>query len=58
MQKLEESQEPKTTGELPEYADVHVKVDAVAQTLHKNGERQLAAVQDSPASISSKTTIQ
>ena len=31
---------------------------AVAQTLHKPGERPLAVVQDSPASISSKTTVQ
>jgi hypothetical protein len=31
---------------------------AVAQTLHKPGERPLAVVQGTPATISSKTTVQ
>ena len=31
---------------------------AVAQTLHKNAERPLAVVQDAPAAVSPKTTVQ
>jgi hypothetical protein len=58
MQKLEESRAPKATREQPASRDVHEKADAVAQTLHKNGERPLAVVQDSPATINSNTTVQ
>jgi hypothetical protein len=58
MQKLEESRAPKATREQPESRDVHEKADAVAQTLHKNSGCPLAVVQDSPAPINSKTTVQ
>ena len=58
MQKLEESRAPKATREQLDGADVHAKADAVAQELHKHGERSPAVVQDVPASISSKTAVQ
>jgi hypothetical protein len=58
MEKLEESRALKATREQPASPDVHSKTDVVAQTLHRNGERQLAVVQDPPARISSKTTVQ
>jgi hypothetical protein len=58
MQKLEESRMSKAKREQPESGDVHEKTDAVAQTLHKNGGRPLAVVQDSPATSNSKTTVQ
>ena len=58
MRKLEESRAPKATPEQPESADVHAETDAVAQRLHKHGKRPLAVVQDTPASIASKTTVQ
>jgi hypothetical protein len=58
MQKLEESRTVKPAREQSESADAQSKADAVAQTLHKNGKRPLAVVQDFPATISSKQTVQ
>jgi len=53
MQKLEESQAPKPKQEPPAE-----KTDAVAQPLHTADLVTQAVVQDSPASTSSKQTVQ